>query len=315
MFFRNYIFFLALIFNCFKTYSWGFFAHEKINEHAVYSLPAEMIIFYKAYLPFIKARAVNPDKRRYVIEGEAPRHYIDMEHYGENIPCYWAKVSRLYTKEVLSMHGILPWHVVKMMHRLTGAFKRGDVVQVLKYSADIGHYIADGCVPLHTTRNYDGQETGQKGIHALWESRLPELFADEYDFFVGKAYYIDCIYGAIWGLVQGSSSLVETVLSTEKKLDKAFSSHKKYCFEKRGASVRKMHSRVYAKAYHDALGGMVEERMRKAMLMVASVWYTCWVNAGQPDVSVWCKKSFMREKLAEEKLPKGKLVGVRVCEH
>lgn len=315
MFCRNYIFFLVLIFNCFKAHSWGFFAHEKINETAIFSLPAEMVIFYKAYLPFIKARAVNPDKRRYVVEGEAPRHYIDMEHYGEDVPCYWSKVHESYTKEELSMHGVLPWHIVKMMHRLTDAFKRGDVVQVLKCSADIGHYVADGCVPLHTTKNYDGQETGQKGIHALWESRLPELFADGYDFFVGKAYYIDDVYEVIWDVVQSSSSLVEHVLSIERKLSQRFPSHKKYCFEKRGASVRKMYSREYAKAYHDALGGMVEERMRKAIKMVASVWYTCWVNGGQPDLSSWCNGRFMREKLAEEKLPKRKLVGVRVCDH
>ena len=43
----------------------------------------------------------------------------------------------------------------------------------------------------HTTENYNGQFTNQKGIHGFWESRIPELFYDEYDFITGKAKYID----------------------------------------------------------------------------------------------------------------------------
>ena len=314
MFFRSCILSLALISNMFQTYSWGFFAHEKINETAIFSLPAEMISFYKTYLPIIKARAINADKRRYVIEGEAPRHYIDMEHYAESVPCYWHTINTHHSQEKLTMHGILPWHIFKMMHRLTSAFKKQDVIQILKLSADIGHYIADACVPLHTTKNYDGQYTNQKGIHAFWESRLPELFADQYDLCVGKAYYIDEPYTTIWDLVQSSYSLVEKVLAIEKKVNERFSFYKQYCFEKRGTSIRKMYSREYAQAYHTALEGMVEERMRKSILMVASAWYTCWVNAGQPNLTLLCSKKSVQEKLAKEKLPKKKLTNVRTCE-
>ena len=38
--------------------------------------------------------------------------------------------------------------------------------------------------------------------------------------------------------------------------------------------------------YHEKLNGMVERRMRAAILMVASVWYTAWVDAGQPDLKL-----------------------------
>ncbi|MEM7173837.1 MAG: zinc dependent phospholipase C family protein [Bacteroidota bacterium] len=312
--FRQIFFLAILIFNPCKTHAWGFFAHEQINETAVFSLPVEMMSFYKTYLPFIKARATNPDKRRYVVEGEAQRHYIDMEYYVNHIPCNQAQINRIYTAEELATHGILPWHIMQMSRWLTRAFKERDVVKILKYSADIGHYLADACVPLHTTQNYDGQYTGQKGIHALWESRLPELFADEYNLFVGRAIYIDNLSKVIWKTVKDSHKLVKNVLLIEKNLDKKFPSSQKYCFEKRGGSMRKMHSRAYAKAYHKALEGMVEARMRKAIIMVANVWYTCWVNAGQPDLPLITDEKQLDKKL-KEKLPTKKIPGVRTCAH
>lgn len=74
-----------------------------------------------------------------------------------------------------------------MTNWLTKAFERRDVNRILSTSADIGHYIANAHVPLHTTENYNGQLTNQKGIHGLWQSRIPELTADEYDYFVGRA--------------------------------------------------------------------------------------------------------------------------------
>ena len=78
-----------------------------------------------------------------------------------------------------------------MLYRLTDAFKEKNQAKILKYSAEIGHYIADAHVPLHASSNHNGQLTDQKGIHGFWESRIPELLADkEWDFFIGKAEYI-----------------------------------------------------------------------------------------------------------------------------
>ena len=39
--------------------------------------------------------------------------------------------------------------------------------------ADLGHYLADAHVPLHTG-NYSSQRTNQTGIHALWETHNVE---------------------------------------------------------------------------------------------------------------------------------------------
>jgi hypothetical protein len=36
--------------------------------------------------------------------------------------------------------------------------------EILFIAADLGHYIADAHMPLHTSDNHDGQLTDQKGI-------------------------------------------------------------------------------------------------------------------------------------------------------
>ena len=90
--------------------------------------------------------------------------------------------------------------------------------RILRISAEIGHYIGDAHVPLHTTENYNGQLTGQEGIHAFWESRLPEMFSDDFDFFVGRATYIANPQSAAWEAVKTSHEAVDSVLNEEKKL-------------------------------------------------------------------------------------------------
>lgn len=282
--------------------SWGFFAHQKINRLAVFALPPEMIGFYKKNIHYLSEKAVNPDMRRYVDKREAPRHYIDLDIYGDSalwkVPKRWNKAVEKYSQDTLEAYGIVPWHIYSVHYRLTEAFKTRNAEKILRYSADLGHYIADANVPLHTTENYNGQFTGQYGIHGFWESRLPELFFKDYEFFVGKAKYIEYPQEEAWSAVTNAHMALDSVLQFEKKLTLKFDESKKYGFESRGASTVKVYSYDFAKSYHDLLDGMVERRMRASVKMVADFWYTCWINAGQPDLSTLNKQMESKEKLA-----------------
>ena len=288
-----------------KLYSWGFFAHKRINRIAVFTLPPEMIHFYKHHIEFITEHAVDPDKRRHAVEGEAERHFIDIDryyHFGKDpfevIPEKWTEAVLKFTEDTLKANGILPWHIDKMARKLTDAFREENVDKILKVSSDLGHYIGDAHVPLHTTENYNGQLTGQKGIHGLWESRLPELFADDYDYFTGKAKYIDNPLKTAWGIIRNSFSAKDSVLLFEAALNEKFPADKKWAYEKRGSSLTKVYSLEYSEAYNKMLNGMVERRMRETILMIGSYWYTSWVNAGQPDLDALIDKK-LPDKLKE----------------
>src|SRR3954463_9461621 len=64
------------------TFCWGFYAHQRINYLAVFLLPPEMMVFYKPQIQFLAEHAVDPDKRRYALDSEGPKHFIDMDLYG-----------------------------------------------------------------------------------------------------------------------------------------------------------------------------------------------------------------------------------------
>lgn len=191
-----------------------------------------------------------------------------------------------------STFGILPYHLLRYHRRLTDAFAGEDTGLLLQLSAEMGHYVADAHVPLHTTENYDGQLTGQEGIHSFWESRLPELFGDlEYDYFVGKAAYIEDPKAFYWDIVLHSSSLVDSVFNTERRLRQTFPTSLQLCREERGGREVNIPCEEYSRAWSEAMNGMVEDQFRASIHAVGSVWYSCWVDAGQPDLRKFGAKS------------------------
>lgn len=341
---------------------WGFYAHRAINRLAVFTLPANLAAFYKPHLAYIRAHAVDPDKRRYAAPLEGPRHFVDLERLGDGgvdalplrfwefharytelscvrdadtatvewredtlwvgpsprpvrggaygefyrgavLPAYYREQDRLDTTltalfldggdpgctallvaDTVTEHGILPYHLVAMQRKLTAAFAGGDARRALQLSAELGHYVGDAAVPLHTTVNYDGQLTGQRGIHAFWESRLPELFAEaEFDALVGPAWYVDDPRALVREVVAESHALVDSVLLIEADLRRALPEEAQDCYEERLGRVVRVPCSGFARAYHDRLGGMVEARFRRAIAVTGALWYTAWVDGGQPD--------------------------------
>jgi len=267
---------------------WGFWAHKRINRIAVFTLPNEMFGFYKHHIEYITANAVNPDKRRYSVADEAPRHYIDIDHYGvypfDSFPRRWEDAVAKYSEDTLLAYGIVPWQVQRMTWWLTDAFKAREGAKILRLSTELGHYIADAHVPLHTTENYNGQLTNQVGIHGFWESRIPELFGEDYDYFTGKARYIEHPLERIWEVVLESHRLVDSVLSLEKNLRAEFPPDQIYSYEQRGNSTVRVYSVDYTKEYDRRMNDMVERRLRESVIDIGSFWFTAWVNAGQPDL-------------------------------
>jgi hypothetical protein len=268
--------------------SWGFFAHYRINRLAIFTLPKGMSGFYKANIEYITEHAVSADKRRYVDSTEAPRHFLDADHYGKNpfshIPQNWGDAVHKYTADTLDKYGTVPWAIQYNYYKLVKAFKAHDTTEILNASANLGHYVADAHVPLHLTLNYNGQLTNQTGIHALWESRLPELFGDHYNYFLGRARYIDDPLKEAFRICRSSFVEVDSVLRFERILNKTFPADKKYIITKRGRKQVQDYSPEYSLAYQKMLNSMVQRRFRSSIQSVGSYWYSAWVDAGQPNL-------------------------------
>lgn len=285
---------IAVLIIGFITISWGIVGHEHINKAAVMVLPKPMLTFFYNHIDFVTQESTVPDIRKYTLnyKDENPRHYFDRENFGpqDSLPKTLAEANKKYDAKFLMSNGILPWYIDDMMVKLTKAFKEKNRAEILFLAADLGHYIGDAHMPLHTSANHDGQLTDQKGIHALWESRIPELFAKNYKFTVAPPQYIENISLHTWQIINDSHSLVLPLLATDKKLRTSTPENEIFVVDAQGAIVKTKYNAAkfsdeYTNKLNSALNGMVESQMRKAVTETASYWYTAWVNAGKPDLS------------------------------
>lgn len=274
--------------------SWGPFGHERINRAAALALASPLQAFFYNHIDFITQESSVPDLRKYTLNdnAEKPRHYIDLENFGpaDSLPVTLAEAKKKFDEKFLQQNGILPWYIEEMMDKLTKAFKEKRKTEILFLAADLGHYIGDAHMPLHTSANHDGQFTNQKGIHAFWESQLPEMFGDKYNLFIADAAYINDVPKETWRIINATHSLVDTLLVADKELKQRFPAEQVYLLDESGNPKKNkfnnpVHSEEYARQYNQKLKGMVEKQMRLAATATANFWYTAWVNAGKPDLN------------------------------
>lgn len=304
--------------------SWGIFGHEHINRAAVFALPQPLRNFFYNHIDYITQESTVPDLRKYTLndKSENPRHFIDLENFGslDSLPKNLADAKLKYDDKFLQSNGILPWYMEDMMEKLTKAFKEKNKTEILFIAADLGHYIGDAHMPLHTSANYNGQMTNQKGIHALWEAQLPELFGNNYNFYTGDAKYIDDVHKEIWNIIMNSHRLADTLLKKDQQLRATFPADKMFKKDADGKEMKTQYGQTifsdeYEKQLNTALNGMIENQMRASIASVANFWYTAWVNAGKPDLSGLDPVDLTKrnEKPQQEEMDlwkKGKLFGI-----
>lgn len=269
--------------------SWGFLVHRTVNQLAVYQLPSNLRTFFYLNMDSVVKHSVRPDLRRNEDSTEDTKHFIDLEIFGDSaawkMPLLWDDAIRLYRKDTFLKYGYLPYHVVAIKDRLTNAFRKKDKDSIVFYAADLSHYIADAHVPLHTTLNYDGQLTNQKGLHSLWESMIPEIELDQYELRSRhKARYLKHPEQSIWEAVRNAHVLLTGVLEYEKEVSSHFIDSTKYRMQvRRGKEVRS-YSTAFAKAYSEKLGRTINQQLVSSSNLIADFWYTCWVDGGKPDI-------------------------------
>jgi hypothetical protein len=270
--------------------SWGFLVHHTTTQLAIYELPKAMQPFFYQHMMGLVKDCTRPDERRNSDPTEATKHFIDMEAYGDSaaykMPINWDAAIVKYGKDSLLKYGYVPYHIIAMKTLLTEAFKANDTAKILFFAADIAHYIEDAHVPLHTSLNYDGQLTNQKGLHALWESVTPEVEMGTYNLrSKHKATYLTNAEEAIWANIRTTNDLLADVFAKEKELTAQFPDSLKYKTVFKYGKKLKYYTEAFAKAYGESLKPSINEQLIQSTNLVADFWYTAWVDAGKPDLS------------------------------
>lgn len=269
--------------------SWGFLMHRSINQLAVYPLPQPLRSFMWANMEYLVKESVRPDQRRNKDSTEAPKHFIDLEAYGpeaaNKMPLLWKDAVARYGKDSLFEWGYVPYQIMMTQEALTRAFKNKNRDSILYYAADLGHYISDAHVPLHTTINYDGQLTNQKGLHSLWESTVPELNITDYYLYTShKARYLKNPEREIWKGIRKTFKLVPQVFAIEKEVSKNFVDSTKYRIQMRNGREVRSYSTAFARAYGARIKKAVNDQTLASVKLLTDMWYTAWVNGGKPSL-------------------------------
>ena len=280
--------------------SWGFMMHRTIHQITVYELPKAMQPFFYQHMDDIVKHSVRPDERRNTDPTEATKHFIDFEAYGDSaawkMPWTRNEAENIYSKDTLLKYGHVPYVIMEVKGKLTEAFRQNNKDSILFYAADLGHYIGDAHVPLHTTLNYDGQLTGQRGLHSLWESMVPEIEFNTYH--LGskhKAKYLHHPEQEIWTSLRKTFLLVDDVLRFEREVSKDFVDSTKYRVQMRRGREVKNYSSAFARVYAQKINHSVNKQALLSAEMFSNFLYTAWVDGGKPDLNALLTTAFTKE--------------------
>jgi hypothetical protein len=272
--------------------NWGFAPHKELHAVAITALPPSIFSFFKSHQAELIRRATDADKRKHGVDDEAARHYIDLDHFNERIePCSWFEACEKFTEDTLKERGILPWNIELVYMNLVNEFAQDtlNTGQVIRLCADLGHYIADAHVPLHTSSNYNGQFSGQTGIHALWETHVYETLRSSWTPRKIEASYIKEVRKWVWTIIHESHQDVGEVLAKEIMVREMKDVPEDYGYRTRGRTLTLVPTPAFCEAYSSAMEGMVERRFFSAAQAISSIWYTAWADAGAPELPLKLK--------------------------
>jgi hypothetical protein len=261
--------------------AWGFEPHRFIMERAIALLPAELRPLFEKHRATAVERAIDPDTWRTAgFEDEPKNHFLDLdwEGYGthpfKELPRDYALAIAKFGRERVEEMGTLPWRVEEFHGNLRRAFeayqRRGPFGQldIVFHASWLAHYVSDGHVPFHAVVNYDGQLTGQHGIHGRFESALFERYRAQLNIAPQPmAPVLDPRDVMFDTLIEGTQ-LVSPILKAD--LD--------------AIGTRDVYDDVYFKAFFAANRPVLERRLNEAIARVAAMIAGAWQAAGKPAV-------------------------------
>ena len=253
-------------------YGWGDEGHKLITDKALHALPSEMKTF-SPWFDFITTHCVDPDNRKRDDKTEGAKHYIDIDYYKEynkgNFQENFDSLSAMYGKDVVTKQGVLPWALQNTYHALVEAFRSHNAAKTKVMMADLAHYVGDAHQPMHTTVNYDGQLSGQKGVHSRYEIYMVNKHYNELAAKVipGQAAPVKEITKFVFDCIYESNSLLPIVMMADTSA--ANETNKNYNEE------------YYRLLWFKTQYATVSE-MKNGAERLASLFYTAWLEAGTP---------------------------------
>jgi S1/P1 Nuclease len=292
---RNFVAFLLLVLVVSPpaAWGWGYEGHVFVNRVAAEKLPPDVPAFLRSAVAELAYLGPEPDRWRENSEAalknaQEPDHYIDLERIAwlDRLPEgrfeFYQKLyeKRAHTKAnpddyLPERVGLQPYAVMETFGRLKAAFREyrqlrdgnheTDFVEhkIVFYAGWLGHYVADGSQPLHTTIHYNGWVGAnpkgyatEGGIHAAFETAYVSRNIAVSDFanLVHAPEHLADPFARYIAYLRASNALVEKVYELEK-----------------AGGFRDQGSR---EAFD-----FTTQRLAAGSQMLVNLWYTAWLDS------------------------------------
>jgi hypothetical protein len=269
-----------------KIYAWGWQTHRYINENAVDYLPPEMD-FFQDHRDYLSEHSTDPD----VDNLPGYYHYIDIDYYPEffdgTFPNNWNDAVAQYGYDVIIDYGTVPWVIEEWTDSLTVLMANGQWDIVWQVAAELGHYVADSHQPLHLTLNYNGQSTGNYGIHSRYETHMMNAHLSELPLPDSSSIYWNSVIDSTFRYIDEIYPYVSDIIAAD---DLASDQDPNY-------------NSTYYNILWNELDSLTIDVVHCAIVDLASIWYTAWVNAGNLSVSSKDIDSFPNDYLILQNYP------------
>jgi len=261
---------MVLLAFCLTLVSWGSKGHYVINNKCPQSFPVSMNAF-RVWADSLDLHGSDADTRKSDDPTESPKHFIDIDNYTEftskgRIASTYDSVVVIHGSSFVVKNGILPWATLNTYDSLKQAFKQRKWHKAMLIASDLGHYVGDGHMPLHLSANYDGQKTGQSGIHSRYES--------------------DMVYAYLSSLSNYSGSSVQFVSNVNKYVFTYIYTNQHYVDSVLLADTYAVNlDATYSTPYYSALWSKTHFTItlfKNASHALAELIYSAWVEAGSP---------------------------------
>jgi hypothetical protein len=282
-----------VLFQSSASFAWGNEGHTYINRVAAQKIPADMPKFLRRAVVEIAYLGPEPDRWRNPAEfalknAQEPDHFIDLERVSWLDPLPRGRYEfyrKLYEKRAVTTDhpddylpervGLQPYITMEVYGRLKAAFREyrqqlaahqstAAVQQaIIFYAGWLGHYVADGSQPLHTTIHYNGWVgpnpngyTTQHGIHSQFETAYvaANMKASDFAGMIVAPKQLADPFADYMAYLKESHGLVENV----------------YSLEKDGGFTGKGTPAAFE---------FTTRRLAAGSQMLLNLWYTAWIDS------------------------------------
>jgi hypothetical protein len=275
-----------------RAFAWGFTGHRLIMARAIDLLPTELKPFFERFRDEVVIRAVDPDLWRNVGWDDDPNHFVDfgMPEFGPfpfaGLPRERDKALEKFGVRVMDRAGYLPWRAAEMFGGLRRAFEEFArqapyaTSDTVLFAAVASHYIQDAHQPFHATNNYDGQLTGNSGIHARFERDVIERFQSQLTLTPAPVRPIPNVRDFAFDALLASFTNVDPILRADSA----------------AAAGKEFYDGNYYETFFAAVKPIVEQRLSDAITATASIITAAWEAAGKPALQTTDARPLQRVK-------------------